>query len=154
MTEVARIILRVGKVSDDLQGDWSKVARLHPDGVRRIVHRITAEPIAALYIMRHLDTDTVPLPSGGSTVCLLRLGILSAWEPQYFADGFKAVRAEARTVLEHMPPEYFLAAEWWGVWGCNIEDESLGIYGFGTTGSACSGCPAMNSCVGLNSGVV
>lgn len=144
---------RVGKVADDLNGDWSVASRLHPDGVRRIVKRITAEPIAALCIMRLLDTDTVPLPSGGSTLCLLRLGILSAWEPRFFAEGFKSVRQEAMRVLEHMPPEYFLASEWWGMWGCDGDNEDLNIHGF-SAGGACPHCPAMSLCIGLSTGVV
>lgn len=156
VTEATRILLRVGKVIDELQGDWSQVSRLHPDGVRRVVRSITAEPIAALFVMGLLGADTVrPLPSGGSTVCLMRIGILSPWEPRYFNEGFKAVRHEAMGVLEHLPPEHFASAEWWGNYGCDGSRHNIGDYSCPMPMvNTCSWCPSQSLCLGLVEGLI
>lgn len=154
VTEVARIICRVGEVIDDLQDDWASVAQMHPEQIRRVVELITTEPVAALYIMGLLGVSTVrPTPSGGSAVCLMRIGLVSAWEPNYFSSGFMAVREEARRVLERLSPEHYLAAEWWGTWGCDGDNEDLNIHGF-AAGGACPHCPAMSLCVGLANSLI
>lgn len=153
-TEVVRIIRRVLEVSGGIQGDWASIAGSCPDQIRRIVHRITAEPVAAHLIMQTLGAREVrPTPSGGSAICGMRLGVVPAFEPAYFHEGFTAVRAETRRILEHMPSEVFLALEWWGNAGCDGKRHELGDCSC-PLGDACPWCPAQHLCRGLVEGLI
>jgi len=134
VTECVNIIRRVIRVTEYLNGDWSTVRTLDDAKVRRLVRGITQEPVPALLIMQAFGADDVrPLPSGGAAACLMRLGIVETWVPEYVSGGSRAVREEALKVLQGLSPVTFLAVHWWG--------------GGGSVGSSV-GCPESCSCCG------
>ncbi len=146
VSECVRIIRRVISDYDYLHGDWSTLATLDDEKARRIVRSVINEPTAALILMQAVGSDARPLPSGGASVCLMRMGVISAWEPDYFTHGFPAVREEARRILTGLQPEAMLAVEWWGTWGCDGDDDGIG--------SRCSGCAANQYCRSICEGLV
>ena len=139
VSECVGLILNTMSVADDLDDDFGLVRTLDNDDVRKVVERITKEPVAAHLIIQVLGADGVrPMPSGGSAGLLTRVGALDSCDSP-FAGGRPLLRLEAMQFLESAPPELFLACEWWGMTGCP---------------EACPLCAASTYCRALCSGEI
>lgn len=102
---------------------FDEVATRDRQGIRDWVRFATREPIAALYVMKVLamtvgddEPSARPMPSGGCAAFLARVGVID-WT-QGLLGGHKALREEARQLLETLPADCFVAAEDWGMRGC------------------------------------
>jgi hypothetical protein len=135
-SECVSIIRGAITLSDYLHGDFSVVAELDNAHARETVEIVTHEPVASHLILQTLGaTSARCMPSGGSAGCLTRIGLLD-WCDALLTHGRQSLRREAMELMESMPPEVFLAAEWWGSGAAGCPEN-------------CVGCPASTYCRAL-----
>lgn len=113
-------------------GDLREAREADGNHVREFVATLTKDPVVGTFLLRVLGHSEVRcLPTTGASLLLMRLEVLSAFQSQFFVDGYPAIQEEARKVLEQHPVELALMAEWFGVLHCP---------------ESCPVCPARMSC--------
>lgn len=146
--ECVNIIRRVVRVAATVDYDLSRVASMDTERIRKFARTICSEPVPELFVYHVLGCDSLrPLPSGGSASCMCHLQAGVEWTDGLLG-GYPLIRERARDVLEAMPPDMFLALEWWGFrLGCpdiqEVDEQGN-----------CFLCPAMMSCPSLCLGLV